>query len=396
MLADLGGILAASAIVPLAVTVSNDTQLHERTSTCFAGIRIDTDNTIYANDNAGNWNVHNTTYVTGGVPGDVYVERTINSSAGGGLTTDDIGDTRVQISTDRVLQVVSTVDGLPVSANVTVDYYDGAAGSGGGDAYYNGVTILVPMSGTDGATTQTDLSPVGHASPTFLGNAQISDAVTRYGENTLILDGTDDAVAWTDHADLSISADGGGTTEAGNFTCEVDVYWTSDPGSSKQTFVSKNNNTSSQREWLFRIDNNNLMLVLSENGSGATIQAQAAWNPAADTWYTICFEVYRLSGGAGDKVNLYVDGTLLVSSSTIASYPNPKQGSAPLRLGAWENGGVLVDEFSGHMANLRISHDFARYKSTSYTPPTDSYPTSSGGNLLDSAVYDLEAFYAVS
>jgi hypothetical protein len=88
-------------------------------------MKIDTDNTIYANDVAGSWGAHNTTYVTGGDPSDVYVERTINSGA---LTTDGIGASRVQISTDRILQCVSVIDGIAVDANVTVDYYDAPAG----------------------------------------------------------------------------------------------------------------------------------------------------------------------------------------------------------------------------------------------------------------------------
>ena len=126
MLADLGGILAASA-VPLAVTATNETQYNEAPIPCYAGMKIDTDNTIYENNPAGSWIAHDTTYVTGGVPGDVYVERTINSGILDNV--DDIGASRVQISTDRILQILDSSDGGGISAaNVTVRFYDAATG----------------------------------------------------------------------------------------------------------------------------------------------------------------------------------------------------------------------------------------------------------------------------
>ena len=128
MLVDLGGILGGGS-GPLTVVATNDTQRHNQSSTCYSGMKIDTNNIIYANNAGGSWVVHNSNYVVNGVPSDVYVERTIDSETGLGLTFDGIGASRVQVSVDRIIQAVDTTDGgASAGAVVTVAFYDAPAG----------------------------------------------------------------------------------------------------------------------------------------------------------------------------------------------------------------------------------------------------------------------------
>lgn len=115
---------------PISVTATNDSQNHFRIGApCYAGIRIDNDNNIYASNNVGTYSVHDSGYVQNGTTSEVWVERTINSSAGGGLTTDGIGASRVNCGTDRLLEIIdSSDDGSSRDANVTVRFYDAASG----------------------------------------------------------------------------------------------------------------------------------------------------------------------------------------------------------------------------------------------------------------------------
>lgn len=93
---------------------------------CYALWRLDSDGEKYATSASGTYSQYWTWLLTGNND-DVWVERTINSETGDGLTTDTIGAGRVICSSDRTLGTARTSVGVN-TANVTVELFDRASG----------------------------------------------------------------------------------------------------------------------------------------------------------------------------------------------------------------------------------------------------------------------------
>ena len=66
-----------------------------------------------------------------------------------------------------------------------------ATGRTAGDAHFSKVKLLLPLNGSNSATSTSDSSDEGN-SITFNGNAQISTAQSKFGGSSLLLDGAGD------------------------------------------------------------------------------------------------------------------------------------------------------------------------------------------------------------
>jgi hypothetical protein len=111
-----------------------------------AGVQVNSDGDWYSSDNAGNYSAAGGTWLTAGANSDVWVERTINSETGTGLDVDDIGASRVAMTTTRELRVSRTSTGVS-TANVTLTFYDAASGGNVLDT----ATIALEAEQTSGA-----------------------------------------------------------------------------------------------------------------------------------------------------------------------------------------------------------------------------------------------------
>ena len=115
---------------PLTVTASDATVDNIRgSSPCYAGVEINSNNTIYRGDNVGVYTTAiNSGYVTNGSTSDVWMERTINSQSSA-LWQDGIGSGRLQCSNSATLEMRDTNSGVSAeTANITVSWYDASSG----------------------------------------------------------------------------------------------------------------------------------------------------------------------------------------------------------------------------------------------------------------------------
>ena len=152
-------------------------------------------------------------------------------------------------------------------------------GSTVGDVYFPQTKLLLPLDGSNGATTTSDSSNSNHTI-TFAGNAQISTAQSKFGGSSLYLDGSGDEI------DLGSSSDWNWPTPSGasgDFTIE---FWhrrtaTTNWGSFFSTynaigsagFVFGYSGTTNKLAWY------NSAWVYASNGGNTTL--------AVDTWYHI-------------------------------------------------------------------------------------------------------------
>jgi len=119
--------IVASAVhggAPAGPTVSANTNSinNARAGTCDGGVRYNNDGSEDGQIATGAWSIDRDNWLDSGLPSEVWVERTINS---GTLDTDDIGATRVSMSTTRELSMSITES--TNSCNLTVDFYDAAS-----------------------------------------------------------------------------------------------------------------------------------------------------------------------------------------------------------------------------------------------------------------------------
>tara|TARA_R110000765_G_scaffold328917_1_gene419807 strand:+ start:1539 stop:2663 length:1125 start_codon:yes stop_codon:yes gene_type:complete len=227
-------------------------------------------------------------------------------------------------------------------------------GSTVGDVYFPKTKLLLPLDGSNGATTTSDSSNSNHTI-TFAGNAQISTAQSKFGGSSLYLDGSGDEI------DLGSSSDWNWPTPSGasgDFTIE---FWhrrtaTTNWGSFFSTynaigsagFVFGYSGTTNKLAWY------NSAWVYASNGGNTTL--------AVDTWYHIVAVRY------GSTTKFYLNGLEEYSFTDSASY-----GTAKLWLGG-RGGDTYVE---GYMDDVRITKGLARYTSA-FTPPTTAHLTSAG------------------
>lgn len=234
------------------------------------------------------------------------------------------------------------------------------------DPYFDSVSLLCPFNGTDGDTTSSDLSTIGHTL-TFNGNSALDGDIHKLGFTSLGLDGTSDYVSIPDHISFS--------PESGSFTIEFHIRFAVDPGTGLAAMVTKWDNPADgvNKEWTVRLNNNLLGLVASANGTTATIFADVAWNPSVDTWYHIACVLDREL--ATDETRFYVDGVQVGASDTTANSTSSLfQGASNVWIGGY--GGGTNDWINGNIENVRITKGVARYTSN-FTPPQQPYPTTS-------------------
>jgi hypothetical protein len=246
-----------------------------------------------------------------------------------------------------------------------------------GDPEWAKTTFLAPLSGDDGSTIASDFSPLAHPDATFFFGATISDEVLRYGENTLKLDGTN-YIEFPSHVGFAGELDPDDDSETGDWTCEMDVYWTAQPsGSQLDCFISKY--SSAERQWRLGLDANRIEARVTNIGGGGGVIFQIHnFVPVVNTWYTICWEIWRQFSvhATNDQGNIFVDGVRIGTKQVDGLEIGFNVGNKNLRIGAWHfsTDTSPANPFTGHIANIRFTKGLARYKGVDYTPPTAPYP----------------------
>ena len=223
-------------------------------------------------------------------------------------------------------------------------------GSTVGDLNFRNVKLLLPFNGSNGATSESDLSN-DNRTITFSGsNANISTAQSKFGGSSLYIGG--------DGSKVEIGADGLNAT--GDFTFECWIYDTS---------------VTNYPQLAINSSNNGFFLYTGNGATSGSNKVLRHWNGGSVTnfstelpqsqWYH--FALVR----SGSTVKLYINGT--ADSTTRTDSGTYLMGqSSTLTLGADGAG----NNFRGYINDLRITK-LARY-TTNFTPPTSAHLTSAG------------------
>jgi hypothetical protein len=235
-----------------------------------------------------------------------------------------------------------------------------------GTAAYNGTTYTIPTAPLTAVTNtklllnMADGQAIDSAAQnnlTLYGNAKISTGQAKFGDTSLLLDGTGDYAELTD---TNV-----GNFGTGNFT--IECWFRSDQFDSLRTLASKYTTVNGFRSWrLVFQSSSKLQLDITADGGGSNIQnllTAATFN--ANTWYHLA--VVR----NGATISIYINGT---ADSNTLNYGTATVFTSPtsVLIGAQSNSSGTRYYFDGYIDDFRISK-MARYTGN-FTAPTEPFP----------------------
>ncbi|RWN51376.1 MAG: LamG domain-containing protein [Mesorhizobium sp.] len=229
------------------------------------------------------------------------------------------------------------------------------------DPSFANVVLLCGFNGTDGATTAPDESSSAKTL-TFVGNAQIDTAQSKFGGASLLLDGAGDRVTIPDSPDWDLS-----DANSDQYTIEGWVRFNSSVTTGTETIVS-HFATSGNLSWEFQRLGAQISLITDSSGSGAqtTITTTSA-GLVLSTWHHLAVDK-----DATGKVRIYVGGVMKGSATPANS--NMFNATTVLAIGSTGGG---IRPLNGWIDELRITKGVARYASDGgFTAPTAAYPRS--------------------
>lgn len=181
---------------------------------------------------------------------------------------------------------------------------------------------------------------------TLAGNAKISTGQAKFGDTSMVFDGSGDYAFAPHNSIYNLS---------GDFTVELWAY------------ISSNNTTSligkwanSNYAWIVQDLVTSLRFYTGNSGSVGTGYL-FSWSRNLNQWYHIAIT------RSGTTIRAFQDGVLLgtaTSSDNLIS-------SASLNIGYNEDGGIQY--FNGYLDEVRITNGVARYTSN-FTAPTAAFP----------------------
>jgi len=199
--------------------------------------------------------------------------------------------------------------------------------------------LWASFEGADAAVAYTERS-FNRRAFTFVGNAQLDTAQSKFGNSSLLLDGTGDYVTLPDDADWEFGS--------GRFTLEGHFRWNSVAAAT--WLIAHYNTTGNQRSWGLYWDGTQLRLVGSENGSTVVeLVTPYTWTPTVNTWYHIAADF------DGTTYRLYLDGTVVATGVTLRTLFN---STDTLRIGA---AGGSTNVMNGWIDEVKIYKGKAMY-----------------------------------
>jgi hypothetical protein len=214
------------------------------------------------------------------------------------------------------------------------------------DAYYENVSLLLPMNGADGGTEFIDYSP-NQKTVTAYGNAHTETDQSKYYGSSGYFDGSGDYLIAQYSTDFVFGT--------GDFTIE---FWVYRVGSGLQILIDFRPNNGAFP--LIYLDGSNTILFYANTSNmitGGTL--------AANSWIHVALS--RASG----NTKMFIDGTQ--AGSTWADSTNYSVNSSGPRIcKSFDN-----YYFNGYLQDLRITKGVARYTSN-FTPPAKLCGTISG------------------
>ena len=214
------------------------------------------------------------------------------------------------------------------------------------DPYWNNVSVLLQLNGSNGSTSFPDSSDIGNTF-TAAGNASIRTSQSVFFGSSLYLDGSGDWI----QSPTNLGSYSFGTND---FTVEgwfyflrnnvilIDTGWAS--VGSFQIYCTSSNKI----QWW------NLSNSLITSSASISLNA---WNYIAIT---------RQSG----TLRVFIGGTL---SGTVSDSTNYNDTATTATIGAQVGSRNSTYDFYGYISDIRITKNVARYTAT-FTPPAAPFP----------------------
>lgn len=221
------------------------------------------------------------------------------------------------------------------------------------DLYFNSVSLLLHMDGSNSSTTFTDNSS-NTLTVTANGNAKVSTAQSKFGGASAVFDGNGDYLSISSNAVLAFP---------GDFTIELWVYQVAN-SLAHGLVVKRDLGAFGTGTWGIYIGDGTIYF--------ACLDAQAAGyhsfgTIALNTWTHVA--VSR----NGSTIRMFLNGALNNTVTNSINFTN----SWNLHIAAWVGGGGVPTSgwLNGYIDDLRITKGVARY-TASFTPPSAAFPNS--------------------
>lgn len=121
--------------------------------------------------------------------------------------------------------------------------------------------------------------------------------------------------------------------------------------------------------WAIRQDGANFGFVVADEATDTVTNIQAAWSPAALTWYHV-----RVTRDASNYIRVFIDGVMLVKALYADEISTPSASGQALEIGAWTNAST-IRTMVGRMDEIRIINGRSVWSSdSSFTLPTAPWP----------------------
>ena len=207
--------------------------------------------------------------------------------------------------------------------------------------------LMISGEGADASTTVID--ECGHA-VTCNGGAQIDTAQFKFGQSSILFDGTGDYLSLADSADWTFGAN--------DFTIDLWVRFNS--LTNRQGFVGQDDLGGTHFAYFEKISNanGNKLQIFSYYGAAYTAHYTMTnnWSVNVNQWYHIAFV------RSGSNAFIFIDGVSQALTTTVA-FTNLEDISGFLYIGNCNS-----NYLDGWLDDIRISKGIARWTST-FTPP---------------------------
>jgi len=207
--------------------------------------------------------------------------------------------------------------------------------------------LMISGEGADASTTVID--ECGHA-VTCNGGAQIDTAQFKFGQSSILFDGTGDYLSLADSADWTFGAN--------DFTIDLWVRFNS--LTNRQGFVGQDDLGGTHFAYFEKISNanGNKLQIFSYYGAAYTAHYTMTnnWSVNVNQWYHIAFV------RSGSNAFIFIDGVSQALTTTVA-FTNLEDISGFLYIGNCNS-----NYLDGWLDDIRISKGIARWTSA-FTPP---------------------------
>lgn len=215
--------------------------------------------------------------------------------------------------------------------------------------------FLANFDGADGATSFTEAS-ANAAVATFVGNAQLDDAQSKFGGSSLRVDGTGDRVTFPGISAYNL------TTQP--FTIE---FWVRFNSLGFDSLFSQQDNVSALQPFRFEANDGLDTLGFSfGNVPSGTTTVNGTWNRSTGVWYHVA-----ACRDEDDDLRMFVDGTQVGSTQDLSSI-TVESAAHDLVVGYQTNASATWHT-DGWFDEMRIVVGTGLYTGN-FTPPTEPFP----------------------